>query len=46
MTQFVRGLRSIQYIIVSIIFVKKVIILKFCQKQAMFYQPSKLHLDS
>ena len=32
MTRFVRGLRLIQYIIVPIIFVKKVIILKFYQK--------------
>jgi len=31
-TRFVGGLRWIQYVIVSIVFVKKVIVLKFCQK--------------
>jgi NhaP-type Na+/H+ and K+/H+ antiporter len=31
-TRFAGGLRWIQYIIISIVFVKKVIILKFCQK--------------
>jgi len=31
-TRFAGGLRWIQYVIISIVFVKKVIILKFCQK--------------
>ena len=32
MTCFAGGLRSIQYVILSIVFVKKIIILKICQK--------------
>jgi len=46
MTQFARELRSTQYIIVLIIFIKKVIILKFWQKQVMFLPIIKIAFRS
>jgi hypothetical protein len=36
-TRFARELRSIQYVIVSVVFIKKIIILKFYQKLSYIF---------